>query len=324
MRMPESTESSGRQRVIYGALAANVAIAAAKFIAAFFSGSSAMLAEGIHSLVDTGNEGLLLWGLRKSRRPADGMHPFGYGQELYFWSLIVAIALFGLGGGMAFYEGVSHLRHPRAIADPVWNYVVLGVAFVAEVLSWTIAFREFNAAQGKRQRFWRAFISSKDPAVFTVLGEDSAALLGIGIAFLGVFLSHRFHNPYFDGAASIGIGLMLTAVALLLAYESKSLLVGESADPAVVRHVQELAGADPAVTAARLPLTLHLGPDQVLLTMDIQFRPDLSAQDVENAIDRLEHAIRAAYPNIIRIYIEANALAGSGRRTKPPERGVSG
>ena len=316
MRTPESSESSGRQLVVYGALAANFAIAASKFIAAFFSGSSAMLAEGIHSTVDTGNEFLLLLGLRKSRRPADDMHPFGYGKELYFWSLIVAIALFGLGGGMSIYEGITHLQHPSEITDPFWNYVVLGVAFVAEAISWTIALREFKAKKGKGQSFWKAFRTSKDPAVFTILGEDSAALLGIVAAFLGVFLSHRLHNPYFDGAASIGIGLILAAVALLLAYESKGLLVGESTDPDIVRHIHDLACADPAVDAVQTPLTMHFGPEHVLLNMDIQFRPELSAHEVENAIDRLEKTIRTAHPRIKRIYIEAEALSARSRSIK--------
>ena len=322
MRTPESSESSGRKLVVYGALAANFAIAASKFIAAFFSGSSAMLAEGIHSTVDTGNEFLLLLGLRESRRPADEMHPFGYGKELYFWSLIVAIALFGLGGGMSIYEGITHLQQPSDTTDPFWNYVVLGVAFVAEATSWTIALREFKA-KGKGQSFWKAFRTSKDPSVFTILGEDSAALLGLVVAFLGVFLSYRLNNPYFDGAASIGIGLILAAVALLLAYETKGLLVGESTDPDIVRHIHDLARTDPAVDAVRTPLTMHLGPEQVLLNMDIQFRPELSAHDVENAIDRLEKTIRAAHPQIKRIYIEAEALSARSRRIKLHRAGVS-
>ncbi|HYQ91962.1 MAG TPA: cation transporter dimerization domain-containing protein, partial [Candidatus Competibacteraceae bacterium] len=187
---------------------------------------------------------------------------------------------------------------------------------VAEAISWTLALREFQAKKDKNQSLWKAFRTSKDPSVFTILGEDSAALLGIITAFLGVFLSHRLNHPYFDGAASIGIGLILAAVALLLAYESKGLLVGESTDPDVIRHIHALARADPAVEAVRAPLTMHFGPEQVLLTMDIQFRPELSAHEVESAIDRLEKTIRATYPRIKRIYIEAEAVSARGRRIK--------
>ncbi len=293
---------------IYAAMAANLAIAVAKFGAAYVSGSSAMLAEGIHSLVDTGNEMLLLLGLKRSRRPADELHPFGHGKELYFWTLIVAVLLFGLGGGMSIYEGVTHVLNPEALGDPTWSYVVLGVAFVAEGTSWLIALRALVAAKNPHASVWRALHDSKDPSVFMILGEDSAALIGIVVAFLGVFLGHRLDNPYFDGSASIVIGLVLAAVAVLLIYESKELLIGESADRDLVRRVREIVASDPAVSSARPPLTMHLGPRWVLLNIDIEFRPNLTMTELTTAIDRLEESIRREYPQIQRIFIEARAF----------------
>jgi cation diffusion facilitator family transporter len=307
-----STSSSERPITVYGAIAANAVIAVSKFVAGTISGSSAMLSEGIHSVVDTGNELLLLLGIHRSRKPADELHPFGYGQELYFWSLIVAILLFGLGGGMSIYEGISHLRHPVEIRDPIWNYGVLGIAFVAEGTSWLIALKKLLAKRQPDQSLWRALRASKNPAVFVVLAEDSAALAGIVIAFLGVLLGHRLGNPYLDGAASIAIGLILTTVAAFLAYESRDLLLGESADESVVRSIYELAGADPAVRSVSRPLTMHFAPEQVLLNLDIEFQPDLSAADVTAAVDRLEANIRQAQPQVKRIFIEADSLPGAG------------
>jgi cation diffusion facilitator family transporter len=302
---------SERTITVYGAMAANAVIAASKFAAAIISGSSAMLSEGIHSVVDTGNELLLLLGIHRSEKPADALHPFGYGKELYFWSLIVAILLFGLGSGMSIYEGISHIRHPAVIRDPTWNYVVLGIAFVAEGTSWAIALKKLLEKKKKGHGVWQALRDSKNPAVFVVLAEDSAALAGIVVAFLGVLLGHRLRNPYLDGAASIIIGLILTAVAGFLAYESRDLLVGESADAEVVQSIRKLAEADPAVVGAARPLTMHFGPDQVLLNLDIEFRPNLSASEVAAAVDRLEASIRREQPSIKRIFIEAESLKGS-------------
>jgi cation diffusion facilitator family transporter len=305
--------SPERPVTVYGAMAANAVIAVSKFAAAIISGSSAMLSEGIHSVVDTGNELLLLLGIHRSQKPADELHPFGYGKELYFWSLIVAILLFGLGGGMSIYEGITHLQHPAVIRDPTWNYVVLGIAFVAEGTSWAIALKKLLEKKKKGRGLWQALRASKNPAVFVVLAEDSAALAGIVVAFLGVLLGHRLQNPYLDGAASIIIGLILTAVAGFLAYESRDLLVGESADAEVVQSIRTLAEADPAVVGVARPLTMHFGPDQVLLNLDIEFRPHLSASEVTAAVDRLEAKIRSEWPSIRRIFIEAESLKGSER-----------
>lgn len=298
---------SGSTVAVYGAIAANFIIALTKFSAAFLTGSSAMLSEGIHSLVDTGNQLLILLGIRRSKKPADNRHPFGYGKELYFWSLIVAMLLFGLGGGMSFYEGIKHIQHPGPLTDPTWNYVVLAIAVVVEGIAWWIALRELLKTRGKKS-LWHALRASKDPAVYTVLAEDTAAILGLFVAFLGVFLGHRFDNPYFDGGASIVIGVILTAVAVFLAYESKGLLVGESADELVIEHIRRLVTAEPGVERVGAPLTMHFSPDQVLLNLDVQFRRDLPASEVMSAVDRIEQAIRKEHPQIKRIFIEAEAL----------------
>ncbi len=304
-----TTRSDERPVAVLGALAANLLIAAAKFTAAAVTGSSAMLSEGIHSLADTGNEGLLLLGVAKSRRPADDDHPFGHGKELYFWSLIVAIVLFGVGGGMSIYEGITHIQHPRTIEDPTANYVVLGLAFVFEGVSWTIAARQLRRGQApRRRRLWAAFRASKDPSAFVVLGEDTAALLGIAVAFLGVLLGHALRNPYFDGAASIAIGLILCAISLFLAYESKGLLIGEGFGREALEEICAIAGRDPAVRRCRRPLTMFMAPREVLLNLDIEFAADLPSEAMTEAIARIEAAIRERRPEITRIFIEADRI----------------
>ena len=292
---------------VYGAAAANGVIAITKFVAAGFTGSSAMAAEGIHSVVDTGNQLLILFGIKRSKTPADERHPFGYGKELYFWSLIVAMLLFGIGGGMSIYEGIRHFRHPAELGDPTWNYWVLGIALVVESIAWWLALRELLKSQGERS-LWQALRESKDPAVFIVLGEDTAAMLGLIVAFLGVYLGHRFENAAFDGIASVIIGLILAAVAVFLAYESKGLLIGESADLKVVRGIQEIGRQDEAVEEVAPPLTMYLAPREVLLTLEVDFKNNLSAEEVEQSIDRIEKRIREAYPQIKRIFIEAESL----------------
>jgi cation diffusion facilitator family transporter len=272
-------ETPSSKRTIFAAIGANVAIAATKFVAATFTGSSAMLSEAIHSLVDSGNGLLLLWGIRMSQRPADAGHPFGHGKELYFWTLIVAIMIFAVGGGMSMYEGISHLFHPNPLHNPIWNYIVLALAMVFEGYSWIVAVKEFQATQ-QGYSVWRAIHTSKDPTIFTVLFEDSAALLGLLVALAGVYWGHRLGNPYLDGVASLVIGGLLAAVAMLLAYESKGLLVGESADAAAVANIRAATEADPAVEWMMPPLTMHLGPHEVLLNLQIKFREVLSAAEV--------------------------------------------
>jgi cation diffusion facilitator family transporter len=305
--------SHDRPIAVYGAMAANIAIAATKFVVAFASGSSSMLSEGIHSMADSGNQLLLLLGINRSRRPADTLHPFGYGKELYFWSLIVAIILFGIGGGMSIYEGISHIQHPEALSDPTWNYVVLALAALFEGTSFSIALRELLSAPDAGRNIWTEVKRSKDPSVFVVVLEDSAALAGLLLAFLGVFLAHRFSSPIYDGVASICIGVLLGCVAILLAQESRGLLLGESTDPDIVAFVQRVSEDDPDVLAVRRPLTMHMGPRAVLLTMDVSFRADMTSAELSAAIDRLEAVITQDYPEIRRIYIEAQSLKDFSR-----------
>lgn len=298
-----STES---RTAIFAAIAGNLAIAATKLIAAFFSGSSAMLSEGIHSLVDTGNGGLLLLGLRKSQKPADATHPFGHGKELYFWSLVVAILIFALGGGMSVYEGVTHLSHAQ-LHDPTWNYVVLGFAIVFESFSFYFAYKAFRREMSGKGVF-KTIRASKDPTTFTVLFEDTAALLGLVVALLGIFLGHQLNNPYLDGVASIIIGVILAVVAGFLAFESKGLLIGEGVDPQVLASIRSIAGADPAVEEVRKSLTMHFSPNDVLLTLDIRFKKHLTAEEIATGVDRLEKKIRDQHPEIQHIFIEAKSL----------------
>jgi cation diffusion facilitator family transporter len=289
---------------IYGAIAANVAIAITKFTVAGITGSSAMLSEGIHSGVDTFNGVLLLVGLRLSRRPATEEHPFGHGKELYFWSLIVAVLIFGLGGGISFYEGVQHVREPVPLKDAGWNYVVLALAFVFEGTSFLVALRQFLKAAGKTP-FWEALHRSKDPTTYTVLAEDSAALIGLLIAAVGIALSHRLDMPVLDGVASMLIGVLLAGVAVLLIAESRGLLIGEGIRPETARAIRKLALAHPGVSAVGRILSMYIGPDDVLVTMDLDFAPGVSAADAAAAVAALRGQVRQAYPMIKRLFIEA-------------------
>lgn len=297
-----SAEPSSKTAIV-AALAANLAIAVVKFVAAGFTGSSAMLAEGIHSVVDTTNEWLLLLGLRRSRQPASEQRPFGYGRELYFWSFIVGICIFGIGGGISIYEGIQHLRHPAPLRDPLWNYLVLGVAFCFDGASFVVAWRTFSTQRGG-QSFWAAFRASKDPSTFVVLFEDAADLLGLLVAFLGVLLSHELQNPYLDGAASLLIGLILLVVAALLLRENKSLLLGEPASPELRQGVVVLVAADAAVQAAEAPLSSYLSPHEILVVVRVQFVPTLTAAEVAEAADRLRGAIQRGYPDLRHVFIE--------------------
>jgi len=296
---------------IYTSIGANVVIAVVKFVAAVLSHSSAMLAEGIHSLVDASDGSLLLLGQHRSRRPPDELHPFGHGKELYFWTLIVALVFFAIGGGVSVYEGVLHLVHPEALRDPTWSYVVLGVALLFDGTSFTVAFRQFRK-EAAGAPIWSAIRESKDPSVFTVLLEDTADLAGIALAFLGIFLGHTLGNVYLDGVATIGVGLVLAVVALVLVRESKALLIGEGAQGVVLARIRSIAARDPAVRAVRRPLTMYFGPDEMLLGMGIEFDPSLSAAEVATAIDRLERNFREEMPVVRHIYIEAESLTGSG------------
>ncbi len=309
--------SSSKPVAVIGAIIANLVIAVAKFTAAFFTGSSAMISEGIHSLVDTGNQSLLLLGVRLSKRPADPTHPFGHGKELFFWGLIVAIILFGLGGGLSIYEGITHLQHPVELEDPTWNYVVLAVAFVMEGIAFTVATRELFKEQ-ENHGIWEAVRTSKNPAVFVVLFEDSAAMTGLIVAFLGVFLSHRFEMPALDGVASIVIGGILALVAVVMAYESRRLLLGEAVEPDTLNSIYRLAKAGPQVKEVGRPMTMYFGPNEILLNMEVTFRPDLSGAELSDAIQDMESRIRAEHPKITRIFIEARSFIQSAAAGSSP------
>jgi cation diffusion facilitator family transporter len=302
------------KKVIYAAIVANVAIAICKYVAAAFTGSSAMIAEALHSTADSGNELLLLFGMKRSSRPPDELHPYGHGKALYFYSLLVAVYIFGVGGWLAAYHGITHLRNPQIPDHPGWNYVVLAFAAAFEFYSWRISYGELRAQKDPDESTWDEIIGSKDPTIFTVFLEDSAGLLGALLAFLGIFLGRLFNNPYLDPAASIAIGLLLAAVAVFLGRESGALLIGERTNRARVRRVKEIILSDPAVEKVGDLLTIQLGPNQVLLTVNIQFRRDLDLRQLESAIDRLENRIHDKEPMIERIFIEAESF----RRATPP------
>ncbi|MCJ7452219.1 MAG: cation diffusion facilitator family transporter [Steroidobacteraceae bacterium] len=298
--------------VVYGAIAANLAIAVTKFVAATVTGSSAMLSEGIHSIVDTGNGVLLLVGMKLSQRQATPEHPFGHGKEMYFWSLMVAVLIFGLGGGISAYEGVLHMLNPLPLQDPTWNYVVLGAAAVFESGSFMIALRQFLRTN-RGIPFWRSLKSSKDPTTYTVLAEDAAALAGLAVAAAGVYLSHRLDMPIVDGAASVVIGVMLAGVAVLLIRESRGLLIGEGVRAETASAIRDIALQNPHVRAAAAPLSMYLGPDEVLLTLDVGFERESTADDIVAAVASIERNIKSRYPKITRIYIEARSISEATR-----------
>jgi cation diffusion facilitator family transporter len=308
----------GSKRVINAALTGNLAIALTKFAAAFFTGSSAMLSEGVHSLVDTGNGGLLLYGMHRAARPADRTHPLGYGRELYFWSFIVALLVFALGAGVSFYEGVIHIMAPEPVANAKVNYIVLGLSFLFEGSSWWVALKEFRQQKGK-QGWLQAVQSSKDPSVYTVLFEDSAALLGLIVAFAGILAAELLAMPELDGAASIGIALILGATAIFLARESKGLLIGEPASPEVQRHVLAIVQQDPAVQRANGVLTVHVGPAEIVAGLSIEFEDHLTAPEIEACVERIEARLKTEMPQITRLFVKPQTTGTWDQRRKPIE-----
>jgi len=292
---------------IYGAIAANSAIAVCKFVAAYFTGSSAMLSEGIHSLVDTGNGALLLFGIKLSKSPPDDKHPFGYGNEVFFWSFVVAILIFALGGGIAIYEGIQHILHPRRLENMHWNYLVLILAMVFEGSALRVALKQFNASR-RNKPFLRALQDSKDTSTVAVVVEDTAALLGLLIALLSVFLGQISGWPYFDGLGSVLIGLLLVSVSFFFAAECKALLVGEGLLEEEVEKIHLILEKEPRVSVYRRPLSLYFGPNEVLVNLDVHFVDDLSSDDIEETIDGIEARIKTAIPAVNRIYIEADTI----------------
>ncbi|VAV93145.1 Cation transport protein [hydrothermal vent metagenome] len=296
--------SHASKKVIYAALVGNFLIALTKSAAAAYTNSSAMLSEAIHSIVDCGNQGLLLYGIKKSRKPADKAHPFGYGMELYFWTFVVAILIFAVGAGVSLYEGIIKVISPHPVTDIYINYIVLGIAVVFEAGAWSIAFKEFRASQSEPSMI-RSVLRSKDPTIFTVLFEDTAALLGLLVAFIGLMVGDLLNIPEFDGAASIVIGLILAGTAILLAYEAKGLLLGEAASEAVINTIEEIARAKDEITGINETLTMHMGPQDVLLNLSLDFKDDITAADVERAVSEMEREIKRRLPEIKRIFIEA-------------------
>ena len=316
-----ATQGSSRIAV-YAAIAGNLLIAIIKFVAAALSGSSAMISEGIHSLVDMGNGILVLHGLNTARQPADTSHPFGYGKSLFFWTYIVAISIFAIGGGMSVYEGISYIRDvspDTPMGDPTAAYIVLGLSLMIEGGSFLVATKLFLRAKGDMGP-WQYIQHSKDPSLYTVVLEDSAAMLGLIFAFLGIFLGHLLHNPYLDGIASIAIGLLLMSVAGILASRSKGLLLGEGVNPDQLADIRRRVESDPAVERAGDILTMYMGPHELLVNMGVCFTPGTAAEQMHEAIRRIEADLRSAYPETNRVYIEAESLPPEAAACGPPRK----
>jgi cation diffusion facilitator family transporter len=289
-------------RTLVVALLANLGIAASKFVAAAITGSSAMLTEGVHSVVDSTNQLLLMWGRRAAKRPVDKLHPFGYGRELYFWSFVVAVLVFSLGAGVSVYEGIIHIMNPEPAVSPVVAYLVLLIAFLLEGWSTIEAYRDFEKAKA-RLGWFQAIRRSKDPPAFIVLLENGAAIAGIVTAAIGLLLSQWTHDPFYDGAASVVIGLILGATAALLAYESKGLLIGEAADPDLVDNLRDLAASMPGVVGVGYVLTVHSSPDQVTVMMNVDFDDDIRAEQVERVVCEVELQAQEQWPQIRRLFV---------------------
>jgi len=309
--------ASSSKKVIYAALAGNSLIAVTKFAAATMTHSSAMLSEGIHSLVDTGNQLLLLHGLRRSKREPDEQFPFGYGKEIYFWSFVVAILIFAVGAGVSLYEGVHHILHPKVVANPMINYIVLGLSMIFEGAAWFFALRVFEQRRGKRG-YIEAVHLDKDPSVFVVLFEDSAAMLGLMVAFAGILTAQLTGDYRWDGAASVVIGLILGATAAWLAWETKSLLIGESARPEVVESIRRIARESGLIEQVNEVLTMHVGPEFILVNISVDFRDSARASEIEQAIAGLDRRIKKAHPQVKRVFIEAEAMRRGLTRQEPP------
>jgi cation diffusion facilitator family transporter len=308
-------EHTSRTAII-AALVGNLLIAATKAVAAVLSGSSSMLSEAVHSLVDTGNEVLLLYGQHRAAKPPDEKHPFGYGRELYFWCFVVALLIFAVGAGVSAYEGVMHIRNPEMLERPWINYAVLGASAVFEGISWTFGWKTFSRVR-KSRPLWDTVVSSKDPTTFMVLFEDSAALIGIAIAAGATWVTAHYGLPWADGAGSILIGIVLAAVSVLLARESKELLIGERADPAMSEELADTAGADPCVRRVVDVTTTQMSPDQVIASISIEIDENLRVPEVEQLIRRIEQAMRKKFPDLFRVFIRPVMDAGRNAENTP-------
>lgn len=308
------------RRVVYAGLIGNLLVAATKGVATMITGSAAMLSETIHSVVDSGNEVLLLYGLKRASRPADDNHPFGHGRELYFWSFVVALLVFALGACISVYEGVTHLEDPTPVAHPLASYLVLGFSALFEGSSWIVAWRQFERVSGGR-RFWEAFRRSKDPPTFMVLFEDSAALVGILIALLATWGSAGLRLPWADGAGAILIGLVLGATALLLVRESKSLLIGEPANRALVDSVVAIARGETRIAAVNGIATVQMAPAQVVVSLSLEFDPEMRTADIEAQIGALDEKIRSANPSVVAVFVKPQT-AGAFREARNRRRQI--
>jgi len=303
------------KKVIYAALLGNLVIAVIKFCAAMFTGSSAMLSEAIHSLVDTGNQLLLLYGLKSAARPADAIHPFGYGLQLYFWTFVVAIMIFGLGAGVSVLQGIHKIREPNAIEHAGVNYVVIILSLLFEGYVWLIALKAFNKVRGN-MGWLKAVRFSKDPTLFTVLFEDTAALLGLIVAFIGILASEIFNMPVLDGIASLVIGFILAGTAGFLAFESQSLLTGEGVSTATRLSLRKIASSEPGVVGKNEILTMHFGPNDVLVTLSLDFDNEISAAQVEDAVSNIQRRIKEAHPEVNKVFVEAQSFESHRRNLK--------
>lgn len=296
-----STNSS--RFVILAALFGNLVIAITKFIAAFFTGSSAMMSEGVHSMVDTGNQGLLLYGMKRANRPPDTNHPLGYGRELYFWSFIVALLIFALGAGISLYEGIIHIIKPVPIKNVSISFIVLGIAFVFEAIVLWIAWKAFRRTQGDKS-IYETIKHSKDPPSFMVFIEDTAAMAGIIVAFIGTALSYWLNLPVLDGVASVCIGIILALVAILLGRESKALLIGEAADNAVNKSIIATCTNIDGVVGANGVISVHLAPDQILAAISVEFEDGLPATQIETLVRKIENDVQARHPDVSQVFIK--------------------
>jgi len=288
---------------IYISLLVDLIIAASKFIAAAFTGSSSMVSEGIHSIIDAISQVMLIWGIKTSKRSPDSLRPFGYGKELYFWSLIVSLVIFIMGGCISFYEGVIRLNNPQPRGDPNWNYAILTIAFIFNMISMVAAFRAFNQQRG-RIGFWKAVIITKDPSTIIVLLGDFGDLFGLVIAFLGIYLGRMLNNPYYDGVASMVIGIMLIVISGILVRESKSLLMGETISRSKLRQIVKLVEADEEVIKVKRHFSTYMAPEEVLLQLTTVFKPGLNTAQITGAIERLTKALQNKFPRIKQVFIE--------------------
>jgi cation diffusion facilitator family transporter len=296
-------------RTVVVAVLVNLAIAAAKFVASVFTGSSAMVAEAIHSTVDAGNSALLLIGLHRSNKPADARHPFGYGREIYFWSLVVAVVIFGAGGVAAIAEGISRFSEPHELQHILINYIVLGIALVLESLSWLVANRGIRNEYPGMSPF-AAARRSKDPSLFVVLFEDTAAILGLLIALVvGTILAPLFPSMHLDAVASLLIGMLLIVTALFLMNRTRSLLVGESGDDEIIDGIRALLESDRRVASVHRILSAQLSPGDVLLNLDLRFDHSVVGKDLPAATQEIEKAIRLKYPIVKEVFIEVQGLS---------------